>query len=69
MKKSYLPSVVLAGLAAVCLVCYQIIGAKVLQNGMLKEPFYLVGLAWIFVGMAIIWAVIITLVRWAKRAK
>lgn len=37
-----------------CLIAFNFIGSEVLPNGMLKEPFYLIPIAWLFLLIGIV---------------
>lgn len=53
MKKNILnliPFIIMVG----CMVVYNVIGSKVLSDGTLVEPFYLIPIAWLFLFVGII---------------
>ncbi|MDU4892129.1 MAG: DUF3955 domain-containing protein [Clostridium sp.] len=50
--KKYIPSGVFLGLAIVCAVAFNVIGSKVLEDGTLVEPFFLIPMMWLFIAIS-----------------
>ena len=46
--KKYIINLIPFGIAAICLVAFNMIGSEVLSDGTLVEPFYLIPIAWMF---------------------
>ena len=45
-------------LFAICLIAYSIIGSRVLADGTLDEPFFLVPIAWLFFFIGVLMVVV-----------
>lgn len=56
--KRYILNLIPFMITAGCLMGYNIIGSKVLSDGTLVEPFYLIPIAWLFLLIGIIGATI-----------
>lgn len=56
--KRYILNLIPFMITAGCLIGYNIIGSKVLSDGTLVEPFYLIPTAWLFLFIGIIGAII-----------
>lgn len=52
-------------LFAICLITYSIIGSRVLPDGTLDEPFFLIPIAWLFFFIGIL-MVIVQLISYLK---
>ena len=52
--KKYILNLVPFIITAICIISYNIIGAEVLPDGRLSEPFYLIPIAWLFFFIGII---------------
>lgn len=52
--KKYIPTIVFFSLAVICGETFNVIGSKVLEDGTLSEPFFLVPMMWLFIFIACI---------------
>lgn len=67
MKKIYLWTIIPFVLAAICGITYSIKGSYVAPDGMLVEPFFLIPLTWLFLGLGIIAAIVIGIKKIIKK--
>lgn len=65
--KKYLLSIVTLLISVIFIIAYGAIGTEILPDGTLKEPFFLIPFAYIFVVIAIVSAVIIFVKNKLKR--
>lgn len=56
--KRYLGSIISISISIICFIMFAVIGSEVLENGTLKEPFFLIPIGYLFFGVSIILAVI-----------
>lgn len=59
--KKYRYSIVCLIITLLCILLYSLIGSKVLQDGTLEEPFFLIPIGYLFLFIAIISAVFVKL--------
>lgn len=52
--KKYIPSGVFFSLAVMCVIAFNVIGSKVLEDGTLVEPFFLIPMMWLFIASSVI---------------
>lgn len=57
--KKYKISLLCLLMTALCVVSFNLIGSKVLEDGTLQEPFFLIPIAYLFLSISIISAVVI----------
>lgn len=50
--KKYIPSGVFFSLAVMCVIAFNVIGSKVLEDGTLVEPFFLIPMMWLFIAIS-----------------
>ena len=65
--KKFITPIVLAGLGAVCIAVFNIIGAKVTAEGIVVEPFFLILLGTLLIVVGVVWAVIAGIAALVKR--
>ena len=52
--KKYITSGVFFSLAVMCVIAFNVIGSKVLEDGTLVEPFFLIPMMWLFIASSVI---------------
>ncbi|TCZ80738.1 DUF3955 domain-containing protein [Paenibacillus albiflavus] len=69
MKLKYIPALMLFIVGIACLIAYRIIGAKVGIDGSLVEPFYLIPIGYLFVGIGIVISLASGIVSFTRKTK
>ena len=57
--KKYLLSIISIGVSAICFILFQVIGSEILADGTLREPFFLIPIAYLFIIIAFISIIIV----------
>lgn len=57
--KKYLVSIISIGMSVLCFILFSVIGSEVLADGTLREPFFLIPIAYLFITIAVVSMIIV----------
>lgn len=65
----FIGPMITAGFGVVCLVVFNVVGAEVLEDGTLSEPFFLIPLSMILLLVSFLWCIIALIYKTIKKKK
>lgn len=67
IMKKYISALISFFIGVGCMVTYSIIGSEVAADGTLIEPFFLIPLGYLFIGISVIIAIIVCTISFTKK--